>query len=72
MAKIETVEILYVDASSLDDKGRRVVVCEGTVYNVIWPVDGVTDMDMRLLGISSEDKENIESWLGTCSKHCTG
>lgn len=52
MAKTDTVEILYVDASSLDDKGRRVVICEGTVYNVVWPEDGVDYVEMRLLSIT--------------------
>ena len=63
MAKPDNIEILYVDASSLDNKGRRMVVCEGTVYNVIWPEDGVSDMDMKLLGITEESKERIDRFF---------
>ncbi len=57
-------EILYVTASSLDDKGRRVVVCEGAVQNIIWPEDGIDIVDMRLLGITEESKRHIEKFLG--------
>jgi len=63
MAKTDTVEILYVDASSLDDKGRRVVICEGMVQNIIWPEDGVTEIDMKLLGVTPEIKVQIEQFF---------
>ena len=63
MGKADTVEILYVNGSSRDRRGRRVVVCEGTVQNIIWPEDGVTDVDMRLLGVTLKDKGHIEQFF---------
>jgi hypothetical protein len=63
MGKTDQIEILYVTGSSRDDKGRRVVVCEGTVQNVIWPMDGVTSVDMKLLGITPESKRHIERFF---------
>lgn len=63
MAKSDIVEILYVAGSNRDDKGRRVVVCEGTVQNVIWPMAGVADVDMKLLGITPESKRHIERFF---------
>ena len=62
MAKTDTVEILYVTGSSRDDKGRRVVVCEGMVQNIIWPEDGVTDVDMKLLGLTDQDQKHIKQF----------
>ncbi len=52
-----------MSASSLDNKGRRVIVCEGTVQNVIYPEDGVTDVDLRLLGVTEKDKTDIETFF---------
>ncbi len=63
-----TPEILYVSASSLDNKGRRVVVCDGMVQNILWPEDGVTDVDMRLLGVTSNDKTDIETFFEGISR----
>lgn len=60
-----TIELFYVVGSSRDRRGRRVLVCEGMVQNTIWPVDGViTDADMKLLGITPEDKRRIERFFG--------
>ncbi len=57
------IEILYVHASSVDSKGRRVVVCEDMVQNIIWPEDGVTGVDMKLLGITPDSKRDIEKFF---------
>ena len=59
-----TPEILYVTASSRDAKGKRVVVCEDMAQNVIWPLDSVTEADVKLLGIGEEDRELIKAFLG--------
>lgn len=62
------MEILYVAGSSLDTRGKRVLVREGVVENVIYPEDGVDDVDIKLLGISVKDKRYIERFFAGGSK----
>ena len=64
MAKLDKIEILFVAGSSLDQKGKRILVREGEAENVIYPLDGVQDVDMELLGITPEDKGRIERFFG--------
>jgi hypothetical protein len=61
---IDSVEILFVAASSADNKGKRVLVREAGCENCIFPEDTVTDADRELLGITQRDQERIEEFLG--------
>lgn len=57
--------ILYVNASSFDDKGKRVLVRDHLGYeNWIYKEDGVSEADVALLGITSEDRRHIERFFG--------
>ncbi len=56
-------EILYVAGSSLDRRGKRVLVRGNGVENVIYPEDGVDEVDVRLLGITPKDKRHIQHWF---------
>ncbi len=63
MYEASAPEILYVAGSSMDSRGRRVLVQEGVVENVIYREDGVTEADVKLLGITEKDKGYIEKWF---------
>lgn len=61
------IEILYVAGSSRDRRGKRILVREDGTENYIWPADGVTEVDMKLLGISPESKRHIERFFETAT-----
>jgi len=62
------MEILYVAGSSLDARGKRVLIREGVIENVIYPEDGVDDVDIKLLGLSVKDKRYIERFFAESRK----
>ena len=57
------IEILYVSSSSVDDRGKRVIIRDADTENYIWPGDGVQEIDKLLLGLSAGDCRNIERFL---------
>jgi hypothetical protein len=60
-----TIELLFVSGSSLDRRGKRILVREDGTENYIFPEDGVTDVDIKLLGLSEQDQRHIERFFGT-------
>lgn len=56
-------ELLFVERSSQDSKGRRVLVRESGIENYIFPEDGVDLVDLKLLGISEAEKVHIEQFF---------
>lgn len=63
----KSVEILYCVASSVDRRGKRVLVREGGCENCIFPEDNLTDADRELLGLSRSDQKHIEAFLNGSS-----
>jgi len=64
MKDTDTIELLYVAASSRDRRGKRVLVRDPSgPENYIYPEDGVTQIDMDLLGISEGQKGQIEAFF---------
>jgi len=61
--RIDSVEILYCIASSADRRGRRVLVRERGVENVLWPGEDIQNIDIELLGITQRDQKQIEAFL---------
>jgi len=63
-ARTDSIEILYVAGSSLDKKGKRVLVRGEGVENYFYSVDEVQDGDLlKLLGISKQQKVWMEKFL---------
>ena len=63
MGKPDNIEILFVSGSSLDRRGKRVIVRDNETENYIWPGDGVSDVDMKLLGLTEQDQKHIERFF---------
>ena len=59
----QNIEILFVAGSSLDRRGKRILVREANVENYIFPEDGVDLVDLKLLGISEAEKVHIEQFF---------
>jgi len=58
------IELLFVDSSSRDRRGRRVLVRDDSgCENWIWAEDGVTQIDMDLLGITASHKIQIDRFF---------
>ena len=57
------VEILYISGSSLDQKGKRIMVREGTVENWLWPEASIDLVDTKLLGLTEADRRGIERFF---------
>lgn len=58
------IEILYVSGSSLDRRGKRILVREHGTENYIFPEDGIDAVDVKLLGLSEDDQRHIERFFG--------
>ena len=56
-------ELLFVESSSQDSKGKRVLVRDHGVENWIYPDQGVTNVDIQLLGIEPGQKVEIERFF---------
>ena len=54
----------FIASSSRDRRGRRVLVRDSGVENVIYQSDGVTEADIALLGITETDRKHIERFIG--------
>ena len=57
------VEILFVSGSSLDRKGKRVIIREAGTENIIYPEAGIQDIDIKLLGITENDQQHIKTFF---------
>lgn len=60
---IDSVEILFVAASSADRRGKRVLVRESNVENILWPGEVLQDSDVQLLGITQGQQKQIAAFL---------
>lgn len=60
------LEILYVAGSSLDRKGKRVLVREGGVENCVWKGE-LSNLDLDILGLSQRDARHIRLFLDGAS-----
>jgi hypothetical protein len=57
-------ELLFVDRSSQDSKGKRVLVRDDSgCENWIFPEDGTSEADRRLLGLTERDQKHIERFF---------
>ena len=63
MAINSNVEILYVQSSSIDQKGMRVLIRLGGCENCIFPQDDMEDASISLLGMSPADKKHIQQFF---------
>ena len=61
-----SIEILYCIASSVDSKGRRVIVREGSgTENLLWPDSDLEDASISLLALTSKDMEAIQQFFNS-------
>lgn len=57
------VEVLFVDSSNLDNKGKRILVRDRGVENILWRGDDLKDVSIDLLGITAKDLSHIERFF---------
>lgn len=50
-------------AGSVDDKGKRVLIRDSGVENVIWTADDIQDVDVAVLGLSASDQKRISAFF---------
>lgn len=61
--RIDDVEILFVERSTRDRKGRRVLLRLNGTENALFQSEGLSDIDVKLWNLSPEYRAQIESFL---------
>ena len=65
----DSIEILYIERSSRDGKGRRVLIRQSNVENWVHQGDTLTDLDIKLWELSPEQQQEITTFLGAGGAH---